>query len=273
MLSSAWHHRIRGHGARPLRRIEECRQRILNYEALFVFCETNELARVRESFVRINSLGMRIGAADRAFARASKFNMRGLVREAQSRLRHGFERVSPETILQTVALAHGVRDVGERAIDAMISHVEKDPAERTRFDRMWPQLCEAFGVAVDFAVHELGVPHFDFLPSEPMLGTLTLFFFHSPSARPPLAAKRRLQKWFWATAVGARYTGRGHRTNVLADADFVERLARNPQAHAAFRVAVPMFALANTEYGRPGPLSNAFFRGSSDLRHVGTRRR
>lgn len=259
LLSSGWYHRIRDHGVRALRRVEECRRQILNYEALFVFCETNELARVRETFVRINSLGMRIGAADRAFARASKFNMRGLVREAQARLGHGFDRVSRESILQTIALAMGVRDVGERAIDAMISRLEDDSRERARFDRMWPILREAFGVAVDFAVYELGVPNFEFLPSEPMLGTLALFFFHNRNARPSKAAKRRLQKWFWATAVGARYTGRGHRTNLLADATFAERLARNPQAHAAFRVTVPMFVLATTEYGRPGPLSNAFF--------------
>src|SRR5437868_7124497 len=104
LLSSSWRHRVRGHGIRVRRRLEECRRRILNYEALLIFCETNELSRVRETFVRINSLGMRIGAADRAFARASKFNLRGLIKDAQSRLKYGFERFSRETILQTIAL-------------------------------------------------------------------------------------------------------------------------------------------------------------------------
>lgn len=259
ILSSGWRHRVRNHGVRPLRRVKECRQRILNYKALFVFCETNELSRVRDTFVRINSLGMRIGAADRAFARASKFDMRGLVRDAQSRLRHGFNRISREIILQTIALALGAGDIGERAIDAMISRLERDDEERAHFERIWPMLREAFGVAADYAVYELGVPNFDFLPSEPMLGTLALFFRHNRNARPSRAAKHRLQKWFWATAVGARYTGRGHRTNLLADAAFAERLAANPQTHAAFRVAVPLFTLSSTEYGRPGPLSNAFF--------------
>lgn len=209
--------------------------------------------------MRINSLGMRIGAADRAFARAAKFNMRGLVREVKARLTNGFDRIKSETILQAMALAMGGHDVGERAIDAMVSKINRDERERARFDRLWPTLREAFAVATDYIVHELGVPNFGFLPSEPMLVTLALYFYHNGNVRPSRAAKRRLQKWFWGTAVGARYTGRGHRPNILADADFAERLASSPKAHGAFDVRVPVYMLRSTEYGRPGPLSNAFF--------------
>lgn len=255
ILSSGWRHRVRDHGARALRRVESCRRRLLGYKALFVFCETNKLSQVRETFVRINSLGMRIGAADRAFARASKFNMRGLVREGQLRLHNGFDRISRQTILQTMALALGGRDVGERAIDAMISRLEADETERDRFDRMWPVLREAFGSAVELLVHKLGVPNYGFLPSEPIVGTLALFFFHNRNARPSRAAQRRLQQWFWTTAVGARYTGRGFRTNVLADAAFAERLAASPRAKSVFRVEVPYYRLTDAQYGRPGPLS------------------
>lgn len=259
MLSPRWRNRIRNHGVRAMGRIAECRQRILDYEALLVFCETNELAEVRETFVRINSLGMRIGAADRAFARASRFNMRGLVRDAQSRLKHGFDRISSEMILQTIALALGGRDVGERAIDAMISKLVRSKHERVRFDRMWPVLRESFGHAVDYAVYEFGVANLGFLPSEPMITTLALFFFHNRNVRPSRAAKRRLRQWFWATAVGTRYSGRGYRPNLLADATFAARLAEKPKAHASFKVRVPLHVLRSTEYGRPGPLSNAFF--------------
>jgi len=261
ILSNRWRGRMRGHGIRAKQRIQEVRRRLLDYKVFLVFCETNELSQVRETFVRINSLGMRIGVADRAFARASKFDMRGLVREAQIELRNGngFERVSRETILQTTALALGARDVGERAIDAMVSRFLRDDQERARFHRMWPVLREAFGSAANFMVHRLGVPNFDFLPSEPMFGTLALFFFYNRNARPSRAATRRLERWFWATAVGARYTGRGFRTNVLSDAEFAERLALNPQAQVRLRVGVPLFMLMRTEYGRPGPLSNAFF--------------
>jgi hypothetical protein len=94
--------------------------------------------------VRINSLGTPIGAADRAFARASKFKMRDLVREVQSQLKHGYDRVARTTILQTTALALGGRDLGERAIDSMISRLERSDRERGRFSRTWPKLRAAF---------------------------------------------------------------------------------------------------------------------------------
>ncbi len=259
VLSSGWRRRIRHHGARALRRIEDARRRILDYEAFLVFFETDLLADVRDTFVRINSLGMRIGAADRAFARSAKFDIRGRVREAKARLKYDFDQVRSETILQTMALAMDGRDVGERAIEAMVSKIKRDEKERRRFDRLWPSLREAFAIATDYVVHELGVPNFGFLPSEPMLITLTVYFYHNGNVRPSRAAKRRLQKWFWATAVGARYTGRGHRPNILNDADFARRLAVSPKAHGDFEVRVPMYRLCSTEYGRPGPLSNAFF--------------
>lgn len=260
VLSDKWRARaLRGRGPRVRKRIEECRKRILQYAALFVFCETNDLAEVRESFIRINSQGMLIGAADRAFARATKFNMRAMVRDVQSRLGHGFDRMSSQVVLQTIAMALGIRDVGERAISALITRLESNENERERFDRAWPALREAFGLAIDYFVYRLGVPSYDFLPSEPMITTLTLYFFHNRNRRPSKAARRRLKKWFWATAVGARYTGRGYRPNVQTDAEFSTRLASNPNAQFPCRVSVPLHVLATTEYGRPGPLSNAFF--------------
>ena len=259
LLSSGWRHRVRSHRVRAFRRLEDCRQRLLDYHALLVFCETNDKEEVRESFVRINSLGTPIGAADRAFARASKFKMRDLVREVQSQLKHGYDRVARTTILQTTALALRGRDLGERAIDSMISKLETSDRERRRFGRAWPKLRAAFLKAADFLVYDIGVPNFGFLPSQPMFTTLTLFFYHNGNVRPPRATKQQLKRWFWATAVGARYTGRGYRPNLLGDAAFVERLAANPKARASAIAAVPLSKLRFIEYRRPGPVSNAFF--------------
>ena len=92
-----------------------------------------------------------------------------------------------------------------------------------------------------------------------MLTTLTLFFFHSNGQRPSHAAKLLLQRWFWATAVGARYSGRGYRPNLLGDALFARDLGSRGTAKLQLKVKVPIHALRQTEYSRPGPLSNAFF--------------
>lgn len=143
LLSNTLRRRVRGHGVRAMKRLEDLRGRVLGYEVLLEFCETKDRTEVRETFVRINSLGTRIAIADRAFARASKFDMRGLVRDIQTRLKHGFNRVSRTTILQTFALAPGSRDLGERAIDGFISKLETDEHERARFERVFPRLREA----------------------------------------------------------------------------------------------------------------------------------
>ena len=259
VLARNWKHKTQHYGRRAQRRIADCRHRLLSYKVLFVFCETDERAEVRETFIRVNSLGMRIGAADRAFARASKIKMRSLVRDVQARLKNGFGKVKRTTILQTAALALGSRDLGERAIDAMVSRVESREKERAKFTKAWTKLREAFGAAADYFVQPLGVPGFDFLPSEPMLTVLTLYFFHKGASRPSKAAQARLRRWFWTTAVGSRYTGRGYRPNLLADADFAERLAKNPNTHLPSMPKVPAHVLRSIDYSRPGPLSNAFF--------------
>lgn len=258
LLSSGWRRRVRGYGKRVMKRLEECRRSILDYRVFFIFFDTAHLEEVRETFVRINSQGMRLDVADRAFARASRLNMRSIVREVQARLSNGFERIARTTILQTIALAVGQRDLGERGIDAMITKLEKRADERAHFERIWPKLRESFTAAADFLV-ELGVPNFDFLPSEPMLTTLTLFFFHNNGARPSRPAKVLLQRWFWATSVGARYTGRGYRPNLLGDATVMKTLGMRGTAKLALKVRVSLHTLRHTEYSRPGPLSNAFF--------------
>ena len=259
ILARNWKRKTKHYGPRAGRRIADCRHRLLSYKVLFVFCETNERAEVRETFIRINSLGMRIGAADRAFARASKIKMRSLVRDVQARLKNGFGKVNRTTILQTAALALGSADLGERTIDAMVSRVEKREKERVKFNKTWTRLREAFGAAADYFVQPLEVPGFDFLPSEPMFTVLTLYFFHKGTGRPPKAAQERLRRWFWGTAVGARYTGRGYRPNLLADAGFVKRLAENPRAHLPSMPKIPGHVLRSIDYSRPGPISNAFF--------------
>ena len=258
ILSSRWKRRMRGRGPRARARVLECRKRILNYEAFIVFCESGELAEVRETFVRINSLGMKISSADRAFARASSFDLRNDVRDALHRLQHGFDRIGREAVLQTIAFALGATDVGERSIDSMITRLENDDEAQAEFARIWPKLRDSFALAADYFVHQLEVPGVDFLPAKQMMTVLALYFFHNRNKRPPPAAQKTLRRWFWATAVGARYTGRGYRPNLLSDAEFVRRLGARPGAHARLTVAVPPFVLRTTEYGRPGPLSNAF---------------
>ena len=80
---------------------------------------------------------------------------------------------------------------------------------------------------VDFLRRDFRMYNLSFLPSENMLATLS-FFFHENGANPNTSQKVELRKWFWATAVCQRYSGRGYRRNMIGDLDFFRRLARTP---------------------------------------------
>jgi len=45
------HLRARGHGVRAMKRLEDCRRRVLSYEALFEFFETKDRSEVRNGDV------------------------------------------------------------------------------------------------------------------------------------------------------------------------------------------------------------------------------
>jgi hypothetical protein len=53
------------------------------------------LEEAREAFLRINSGGLRISKADRAFTRAARLNLRRLMTELRAKLPHGFNEIDP----------------------------------------------------------------------------------------------------------------------------------------------------------------------------------
>ncbi len=258
ILSARWRIRVGNVGKRVGARAIECRERILGYTVWLTFMQTRDLAEVRETFIRINSQGTRIGAADRAFARASSFDLRHLVREVRESLAHGFDAMQPESLLMTVALAREATDIGERAIDAMVRGVDADADEQARFHRTWRTLKHSIGAAVDYLVTNFGVANYGFLPSEYLVAVLAQYFFHKGNTRPSRSAQRELQRWFWSTVVGTRYTGRGYRPNILEDIKFMKRLA-----HGAARFPVsartPLRAIRFAEYARRSMLTDGYF--------------
>lgn len=259
LLSPRWKKLTNHLGSRSIERITWCRDAILSYEAFVIFCQTSHLEEVRETFIRINSQGMKISSADRAFARASKIDLRDDVKDVLHRLQHGFKEISRETVLQAVSFALGGQDLGERAFDAMVKRLNQDEGARDEYRRMLQRLRGSFELATDYLVNELQVPNVDFLPSEPMVAILALYFFHNGGVRPPPMAKRALRRWFWATALGERYSGRGYRTHLVGDAAFMAKLAEKSATRAPLSLALPRYVLRATDYSRPGPRSNAFF--------------
>ena len=258
LLSNRWRTKLREHGPRALRRIRDCRERLLGYPVWLMFVETDDLDDVRDTFVRINSLGTPIRTADRAFARAANVDLRGLVRELQARLTHGFSDLSEETILQSAGLVLGSQDVGARAIDRLVREVDGTERGRRRVTKLWTGLAPAFATAVDYLAQHFGVLHLSQVPSETMVAVLAAFFFFNGRRRPSRFAKKQIHRWFWATAIGARYTGRGFRQNLVRDVALMRRLAERGTGRFSAEL-VPTDEIARTDYARPGSLTNAFF--------------
>lgn len=262
VLAHNWRRRLQNLSAGKFSKIEKCRSSLLKYEVPVVFVQTNDVEEVRQSFIRINSLGTPVSSADRAFARAMELNLRHRVRDARERLGREFAALPDMTVLLAIALALGERDVGERAVQAAIGKLEnrlkKDKKEKRRFAKRWGYLERALGKAVDYLRLNFGVVNRGFLPSDNMLATLALFFYWN-GGQPNGRQKAELQKWFWATAVGQRYAGRGYRDNILADVRFFERLARRRNARFQFPDRVFKSDVRKADYSRRSGLTDGFF--------------
>jgi hypothetical protein len=262
ILSPLWRRRLAYLSARKLAKILRCRDALLTYRVPVVRIKTQRMETVRELFIRINSLGTPISAPDRAFARAAEVDLREMAHETWSTLPEGFRRVPYATILQALALVEGVKDVGERAYEAVIRRLEKEmrrsPASKRRFLRQWGRLRKALGKSADYLRARFKVLNDSYLPSSYMLALLSVFFFHKNGAPSPVQ-RREIAKWFWATGVGQRYSGRGFRTNIARDHDFFRRLALTGRGRFLLGERVDRAEVRRAEYTRRAAVPDAFF--------------
>jgi len=117
--ASNWRSRTRDLTPGQLNRVVVCRTVLQTYKVPIVRVSTEDMDEARELFIRINSLGTALGAADRAFARASRFDLRELSNQTWHQLPTSFQGLRNEQFLQTRALLDNVGDVGERAFEAV----------------------------------------------------------------------------------------------------------------------------------------------------------
>lgn len=263
LLASNWRSRTRELTPGQLNRAERCRNLLRSYKVPLVRVTTEDLEEARELFIRINSLGTPLGAADRAFARASRFDLRELSNHTWQRLPPNFKGLRNEQFLQTRALLDGVDDVGERAMETVAKkwdqRIERDPSVLKQFTKLWDRQGKAIFRALDCLKKEFSVLDDGLLPSENMVSTLAVFFYHHAALPSPRQLKE-ISKWFWATAVGQRYSGRGFRDNIVNDAKFFQRLASGGK-NARFRFVdkVDPVDLQRASYGGRSSIADAFY--------------
>src|SRR4029079_9604570 len=153
--------------------------------------------------------------------KASRLDLRRLVKEIRNTLPAGFSDLNPRTIQVAMAVIMGQKETSSKAVESVIARLEKeeitDGKVSQKFTRDWKSITVCIQKAVDHLTTEIGVPNFTFLPSDLMVPVLASFFHANNLAQPSAKQRREIRKWFWATAVGRRYTGRGYYNNIRAD--------------------------------------------------------
>lgn len=264
LLGSRWP-RLRRHlAAYKVKKLDEVRIRLRDYNFPVVFVETNDINEVRELFIRINSQGTPVGAADRAFARATRFDLRTWARDTLEKLPEDFGRLPYEAVLQAFAFVADpeLGDVGERAYDTFIRRLEREVERGTQskesVQRRWQNFETALTKALDYLRSAFCVVNQRFLPSTVMLGVLAVFFANH-RGQPNTYQRKEIARWFWTTGVGQRYSGRGFRRNVLPDVGFFKSLAKHGRPRLTGVERVDPVDLQRTDYARPTAMAAALY--------------
>lgn len=206
--------------------IEKCYYAFAKYKFYILTFEDLDINDVREVFIRINSSGMTVSRADSLFAKASNIKLRDLVLDTRRGLKYNFDTISIDAMQNTLALAYGAKEIGNRAFEAFLKTIEKNKKKDNEFHRIWKKLQYGYEQAVDFLVSELNITSPQQLPSQNIY-TMLSFFFYLKSSRADNTRCREIKKWFWHTACGERYSGAAFNRNIPKDIAFFKRLAKN----------------------------------------------
>jgi len=266
ILAADWQARMPTQTKGFLTKIRNCRKRFLNYPVPVVTVRAATLNEIGEVFIRVNSQGMRITAADRAISLMGKLDVRAMGDELREKVRDQvFELDGVDSILMGFNLNTGPLELDgdPPKLDAMArrwsKRIEKDEQEKNEFRKLWHRYQKAFLSAVNYLHNRFPVRDESYLPSANMLATLSVFFFHHPG-QPTTYQAGEMRKWFWATGVGGRYSGKGYHRNIVADARMFKGLADGLKKPFLFQDLLdPVVDIQSEEYASRSARTRAFF--------------
>ncbi len=122
----------------------------------------------------------------------------------------------------------------------------------------WHRLSVCFGKAVDYLRLNFSVVSRDYLYSDYMLAMLALFYYWNRSG-PSIRQKQEIRKWFWATAVGSRYSGSKFNTCLPEDLRFFYRLAMNGAARFSYAPQADKIDVRKSLYAARTGITTASF--------------
>jgi hypothetical protein len=265
ILAPDWRRRIANRTVKVTKEIRRCRQLLLAYPIPVVTVQSATLEEIGEVFIRVNSQGMRISSADRAVALMGKLDIRAMAQELRDRVREVLAIGGIEPILMGFNLVAEKQnaDGDPPRLEAMARRwsklIDHDDAELLYFRKTWDRYSNAFASAVDYLRNAFPVYDESYLPSANMLATLAVFFYEH-RGQPDAFQKKEIRKWFWATGVGQRYTGRGYHRNIVADAKWFKAIAAGTRKPFPFSDRLdPVADIQMAEYGSRSALARAFF--------------
>ena len=261
VLHPHWQSRLSHLGKRHREKVHKCRKNVLRYPIHLMFVQA-KIDQIRESFLRINTQGMKITTADAIFTRAEDLNLRDIRHEVRQHIDASFGEVPEMPILFAMAVTRGGTEARGRALRTIIQRLEReakaDQRLRKTLAKDWHRLCVCFGKAVDYLRQNFSVLNREYLYSDYVVAVLALFFFwngRGPSARQ----KEQLKKWFWATTVGARYSGRNFLRCLPDDIRFLKRLADNHNARFSYVPEVDQTDVRRAQFASRTGITTAFY--------------
>lgn len=272
ILASDWRSRMPIRRKSFLGKIRRARRQLLSYPVPVVTVRSATLDEIGEIFVRVNSEGKPVTSADRAIALMGELDLRAMAQELRQRVREsGFKLGSIDPILMGFNLiAEPPSDGDPPKLDAMArrwqKRLEKKESEKEAFRKIWHRYQRGFQSAIDYLRDRFPVHDETYLPSLNMLATLAVFFYNH-AGQPTTYQAGEIRKWFWATGVAQRYTGRGYHNNIMADGRLFESLARGARKRFSFKDRLdPILEIQGAEYGSRSARARAFFCLLSSLR-------
>ena len=157
ILHPHWRSRLSHLGKRDMERVRDCRQRILAYPMQLMFVQS-KLAGIRETFLRINTQGMKIRTADAIFTQAEDLDLRDVRHEVAGHVDAGFGIVPEMPILFAMAAVRGAKEARGQALRTAIERLGReakhDPKLRKSLAKDWHRLSVCFGKAVDYVLRD-----------------------------------------------------------------------------------------------------------------------
>lgn len=261
LLHPQWRQKLNGLTKWQIERVRKCRRAILGYTLYQLFVES-DLAAIRETFLRINTQGMKVTTADAVFTQAENLELRDVAHALREHLDGHFKEIGTQPLLFLLAATQGGADARGRAVQATIAKLNReadhDARKKKSLAKTWNRLGPSVAKAANYLRERFAVVHRNFLASDYMLSMLAFFFFLNGRG-PNRFQAEEIRKWFWATATGSRYSGREFNRRIGEDLKFFRLLANGSRKRFHYVPQIEVSDLRKAQFASRAALTSAVY--------------